>query len=258
MKRYFFERFTKLALSFQEEIDDPNYPDPVVSYQEWKELIIQEFKDPTENQYFKNELNEIKQKPNERAARESLDDDHLPAHIFRLAHQDQQVDQQVLTTITDHAALTIGAALRALTQTDILLSLTNAQRSRSPFPYTRSSTPYPGARSPSPFNRNRSINPFANQTYVNEPTNLAKPQYRNHPYTKELPPLKDAQQHNTYQPPYYRQFNNSYQNVYPGAPRVNNPRTPKNSQLSCFKCGKPGHFKAECLQSSFRGRYPPH
>jgi hypothetical protein len=63
MKRYFPERFTKLALSFQERLDDPDNPDTPSSYEDWKEIIIQEFKDPSENQYFKNELAEIKQKP---------------------------------------------------------------------------------------------------------------------------------------------------------------------------------------------------
>ena len=66
MKRYFSERFTKLALSFQEHLDDPENPEPVTEYNEWKDLIIEEFKDPSENQIFKNELSEIKQKVHER------------------------------------------------------------------------------------------------------------------------------------------------------------------------------------------------
>ena len=66
MKRYFSERFTKLALSFQEHLDDPENPEPISDYNEWKDLIIEEFKDPSENQIFKNELAEIKQKTNER------------------------------------------------------------------------------------------------------------------------------------------------------------------------------------------------
>jgi hypothetical protein len=66
MKRYFSERFTKLALSFQEHLDDPDNPEPITNYNEWKDLIIEEFKYPSENQIFKNELSEIKQKTNER------------------------------------------------------------------------------------------------------------------------------------------------------------------------------------------------
>ncbi|KZR99061.1 Uncharacterized protein APZ42_005235, partial [Daphnia magna] len=93
------------------------------------------------------------------------------------------VDHQVLTTVTDYAALTIGAALRAFTQTDILLSLTNAHDLGALF-----QTRAPLLLIPEPvlqvlFNRNRSPNPFPNQTYVNQPTNLAKPPYRNHLYT---------------------------------------------------------------------------
>lgn len=44
--------------------------------------------------------------------------------MIRLAHQDQRVDQQVSTSVTDHAALTTRDALKALTQTDVLLALT--------------------------------------------------------------------------------------------------------------------------------------
>jgi hypothetical protein len=66
MKRYFSERFTKLALSFQEHLDDPENLVPISDYNTWKDLIIEEFKDPFENQIFKNELAEIKQKTNER------------------------------------------------------------------------------------------------------------------------------------------------------------------------------------------------
>ncbi len=42
MKRYFSERFTKLALSFQEHLDDPENPEPVTEYNKWKDLIIEE------------------------------------------------------------------------------------------------------------------------------------------------------------------------------------------------------------------------
>ncbi|KZS08393.1 Uncharacterized protein APZ42_027677 [Daphnia magna] len=345
MKRYFSERFTKLALSFQEEIDDPNYPDPVVSYQEWKELIIQEFKDPTENQYFKNELNEIKQKTNERVrdfrARiekilikgygenmfrsqnetlTSVRDDILKSVFENGLKNDLQAgyDNRISATATYDIAIATGTEVESILtrkhssarprQSDlsainlshgllssdiedlkrkfegltcssmetlqdkrtkpkekpIVFALSSSEsistglslnakavrfspnvggegilgrrspsgrdfstspsrstvrptspynrhrsrspydmsrspsphtnrhssspynhtRSLSPFPNTRSSTPYPGTRSPSPFNRSRSPNPFANQPYVNPPTNLTKPAYRNHPYTK--------------------------------------------------------------------------
>jgi hypothetical protein len=66
MKRYFPERFLESALSFQENLDDPDNPESVTEYNEWKDLIIKEFKDPSENQISKNELSEIKQKANER------------------------------------------------------------------------------------------------------------------------------------------------------------------------------------------------
>jgi hypothetical protein len=47
-------------------LDDPENLAPISDYNTWKDLIIEEFKDPSENQIFKNELAEIKQKTNER------------------------------------------------------------------------------------------------------------------------------------------------------------------------------------------------
>jgi hypothetical protein len=93
MKRYFSERFTKLALSFQEHLDDPENPEPISDYNEWKDLIIEEFKDPSENQIFKNELAEIKQKTNERVRdfRARLEKLFVKAYnekLFRSANED--------------------------------------------------------------------------------------------------------------------------------------------------------------------------
>ena len=96
MKRYFAERFCKLALSFQEELDDPSNPNPTTSYEEWKKLIIEEFRDPSENQYFKNELSEIKQKTNERvrdykARLEKLFIQGYSEKMFRSSNNDMKI-----------------------------------------------------------------------------------------------------------------------------------------------------------------------
>ena len=64
MKRNFSQRFKSLALAFQQELDRSTQRN--VSYDEWKEIIIKEFKDPAENEFFKQDLAEIKQKEKER------------------------------------------------------------------------------------------------------------------------------------------------------------------------------------------------
>lgn len=64
MKRNFSQRFKHLALAYNQELEQS--PHRQASYDEWKNLIIKEFKDPTENEYYKQELFEIKQKNKER------------------------------------------------------------------------------------------------------------------------------------------------------------------------------------------------
>ena len=64
MKRNFSQRFKNQALTFQQELDRSAQRN--ISYDEWKEIIIKEFKDPAENEFFKQDLAEIKQKEKER------------------------------------------------------------------------------------------------------------------------------------------------------------------------------------------------
>ena len=63
MKRNFSQRFKHLALALQQDLDRSQRN---LSYDEWKDIIIKEFKDPAENEYFKQDLSEIKQKEKER------------------------------------------------------------------------------------------------------------------------------------------------------------------------------------------------
>ena len=64
MKRNFSQRFKSLALAFQQELDRSTQRN--VSYDEWKEIIIKEFKNPAENEFCKQDLAVIKQKEKER------------------------------------------------------------------------------------------------------------------------------------------------------------------------------------------------
>lgn len=65
MKRYFAERFTHVAHSVDEVISN-NPAHKNASYDDWKNLIIQEFKDPLEDEVFIMELSNIRQKDRER------------------------------------------------------------------------------------------------------------------------------------------------------------------------------------------------
>ncbi len=66
MKRYFCERFNNLAHAFQEKLDEASSPHKNLGYDDWKKLIIKEFKDPSEAEAFKAELSIAKQRDQER------------------------------------------------------------------------------------------------------------------------------------------------------------------------------------------------
>jgi hypothetical protein len=66
MKRYFCERFNNLAHAFQEKLDETSSPHRNLGYDDWKKLIIKEFKDPSEAEAFKTELSITKQRDQER------------------------------------------------------------------------------------------------------------------------------------------------------------------------------------------------
>ena len=66
MKRYFCERFNNLAHSFQEKLEAVGSPRRNLGYDDWKKVIIEEFKDPAESETFKAELNLAKQRDEER------------------------------------------------------------------------------------------------------------------------------------------------------------------------------------------------
>ena len=66
MKRYFIERFNNLAQTFQEKLDDATSTRRNLSYDDWKKVIIEEFKDPSEAETFKAELRSVRQQERER------------------------------------------------------------------------------------------------------------------------------------------------------------------------------------------------
>lgn len=64
-KRYFSERFIKLAQAFQEKLDS-NADYNNLEYVDWKKIVISEFEDPNRKEKFKIELQNIKQNEKER------------------------------------------------------------------------------------------------------------------------------------------------------------------------------------------------
>ena len=66
MKRYFIERFNNLAQTFQDKLDEVGSANRNLGYDDWKKLIINEFKDPAEAEMFKAELKRVRQQEKER------------------------------------------------------------------------------------------------------------------------------------------------------------------------------------------------